>query len=579
MEKRVTGGQLLASTLKTAKVSKVFALHGGHLEAFYKGCAEEGLALVDTRHEAVAGHAAEGYARATGKLGVCVITAGPGFGNAITAIMNAYLDASPVLFIIGAAPLREAETNPLQGGFDQIAVATPISKRAFRITNTERIPDLIAMAIRTSMTGRRGPVVVEVPIDVLHMTVPLSAVTRPAGLFVAPKPAPSLDETRKLLDLLESAERPVIIAGGDARFSGCEAALKAFAESSGIPVFQGKRGYGLLPAEHPLNGHDASNLGALTARAEQGADLVILLGTRLGLFLGGRGNSVIPANAKLVQIYSDAAEIGRIRDVELAVAADSDSTLKALLTASAGKRWPNWKAWSEKVCNLKKELAENFRKVPAETPLGVHPYHAMAEVAQFFGSGAIYAVDGGEAGQWAVNHTVVDGPGRVQTTGYLGALGVAQGYAIGAQVACPSDSVVLVTGDGSLGFQIQEFDSMVRHGLPITTVVLNNEIWGMSLHGQQIMYGEDYSAISRLGGTNYALIAEAFGCYGERVERLSEIIPALERARASGKPACIEIMTDPDVVSPGLVRMLGNVADDGSEIMIPYYENIPKSLG
>lgn len=576
MEKRVTGGKLLASTLKAAKVSKIFALHGGHLEAFYKGCAEEGLSLVDTRHEAVAGHAAEGYARATGELGVCVITAGPGFGNAITAIMNAFLDASPVLFIIGAAPLREAETNPLQGGFDQIAVAKPISKYAFRITNTERIPDLMAMAIRTAMTGRRGPVVVEVPIDVLHMSVPLSVATRPVGLSVAPKPAPSSAESRKFLELLQTAERPVIIAGGDARFSQCEAALKEFAETAGIPVFQGKRGYGLLPAKHPLNGHDATNLGRLSARGEQGADLVILLGTRLGLFLGGRGHSVIPADAKLVQVYSDASEIGRIRNVELGLAADSDSTLRALLAASADMSWPNWKAWSQKACNLKNELAASYLEVPAETPKGVHPYHAMAKVAEFFGSAAIYAVDGGEAGQWAVNHTMVDGPGRVQTTGYLGALGVAQGYAIGAQVACPSDDVVLVTGDGSLGFQIQEFDSMVRHGLPITTVVLNNEIWGMSLHGQQIMYGEGYSAISKLGGSNYASIAEAFGCYGERVERVSEIIPALSRARASGKPACIEVMTDPDIVNPGLVRMLGNVPDDGSETMIPYYENIPK---
>ena len=170
----LTGGDLLARTLREAGVKRIFALHGGHHEALFKGCHEQGIELMDFRHESAAGHAADAYARTTGDLGVCIITAGPGFTNGVSAIANAKLDGSPVLFIIGAPPLREVETNPLQGGIDQIAMARPMTKWAFSIPTTERIPDLTAMAIRKARAGTKGPVVLELPIDVLHMKVPAS---------------------------------------------------------------------------------------------------------------------------------------------------------------------------------------------------------------------------------------------------------------------------------------------------------------------------------------------------------------------------------------------------------------------
>jgi acetolactate synthase-1/2/3 large subunit len=570
--KKIDGGELVARTLRQAGVTKVFALHGGHLESFYRGCASNELHLVDTRHEASAGNAAEAYARVTGELGVCVVTAGPGFANALPAILNAYVDASPTLFLIGAAPLREAETNALQGGFDQVAIARPAAKWALTITNTERIPDLLASAVRRAMTGRRGPVVVELPIDVLHMVVPEERVSMPTGLLVRPRPAPSPQEIDDLIDRLVKAKRPVIIVGGDARFSDCGAALAAFAEQSGIPVFASKRGLGLLSAGHCCDAHEAANLGQLAALGQSGPDLVILAGTRLGLFLGGRGTTILPADAVLVQIYSDAAEIGRLREIQLPICADTRAFFEALLSASIDVRWPDWKAWTEVAVGLQNRHAA-YPEV--ESPNGIHPYHAMRVVADVVGKEAVYAIDGGEAGQWAVQLARTSGPGRIITTGYFGGLGVGSGYAIGAQVAAPGRRVILVTGDGSFGFHLQELDTMLRHNLPIVVVILNNGIWGMSLHGQQIMYGKNYSSISILGERHYAAIAAAFGCYAERVMRYADIGPAMERALASGKPACIEIMTDGTVVSPGLVRMLGDASDDGKHIVIPYYENIP----
>lgn len=285
-----------------------------------------------------------------------------------------------------------------------------------------------------------------------------------------------------------------------------------------------------------------------------------------------RGGSIVPRDAKLIEVHSDAGEIGRIRDVTLGIAADVGATLEALTAAAGDARWPDWSAWAAQATSMKDLQWEFYRET--ETPGGIHPFHAAAEVCRVAGREVIYVVDGGEAGIWGGAHARVNGPGRYLGTGYLGCLGVGPGFSIGAQIACPDRRVVQITGDGAMGFHIQEFDTMVRRKLPIVTAVLNNQVWGMSIHGQQIMYGKDYSAISKLGDTRYADIAVAFGCHGETVTRYKEIASAMERALASGKPACLDIRVDAEVVHPGTVAALG-AHGKADEIMIPYYENIP----
>jgi len=208
-------------------------------------------------------------------------------------------------------------------------------------------------------------------------------------------------------------------------------------------------------------------------------------------------------------------------------------------------------------------------------PGGIHPKHAVAAALAECGPTGAYAFDGGEAASWATDAVQVDGPGRVLSHGYLGCLGIGPGFAIGLQTAFPDRRVVHVTGDGAMGFHIQEFDTMVRHNLPIVTVVLNNRVWGMSIHGQQIMFGPNYNVITQLGDTHYADVAAAFGCLGQRVTELAEIAPAMRRALASRRPACIEILTDPDVIHPVTLSMLGKPIEGSGEVIIPYYENLP----
>lgn len=573
MGQRVNGGQLLARTLKAVGVKRAFALHGGHLEALLKGCVEEGIELTDFRHESAAGHAADAYARATGELGVCIITAGPGFTNGISAMTNAKLDGSPVLFIVGAPPLREVETNPLQGGIDQVAMARPATKWACSIPATERIADLTAMAVRKAMTGPRGSVLLEVPIDVLHMSVDAARAQPPAGVTVRPHPAPSPDEARALAELLLAAKRPVLVAGTEAANMATAEALRALTATLPLPVFTKSQAAGLLPAGHPCDGGAAGNLALLPMIGVESPDLVILLGGKLGLLLGGRSGAIVPHAAKLAQIHGDAAEIGRIRDVDLAIAADCAETVKALDAALAGRAPAGLAEWRARALGASGLFATMFPD--AETGQGIHPWHAAQAVAEMAGPDALYVFDGGEAASWGGAAAQVNSPASVLSHGYLGCLGIGPGFAIGAQLAFPERRVVHLTGDGALGFHIQEFDTMARHRLPVVNVVLNNQVWGMSIHGQQIMFGGNYNVITKLEGTNYADIARAFGLHSERVARFADLAPALERAFACGGPAFIEVMTDADVVHPVTVSMLGQIAAGSDDVLIPYYENIP----
>lgn len=573
------GGELLARTLVAAGVRDVFALHGGHLESFFQGCINNGIHLLDTRHEAAAGHAADGYARSTGKLGVCAVTAGPGFANVMTAVVNAQLDASPVLFLVGAPPLREAETNPLQGGFDQIAVATPACKWAHRITNTERIPVLVAQAVRVATTGRPGVVVLELPVDVLHTAVDERNVWPAAGMPRAtPRPAPSPVEANRVIDFLWGAKRPAIMIGGGARFADCGPALTRFIERTGIPVVSNTRARGILAPEHPLNAGSFGSLGAVKAIRQMAADRVLVVGARLGLLTGGRNPGMLAADVRIAQVDIEPEEIGRVRDVEIAIAADASSAFDALTEAAAKADWPDWHEWSSALVALKHFDAMQFGGADgAKTP--IHPYlaaKAVVETVQNKVREPIFILDGGEAGSWAEYHVRPSRPGSVLGHGYLGCLGIGPGMAIGAQRAFPERRVVQVTGDGSIGFHIQEFDTMVRHGLPIVTVILNNLVWGMSLHGQDVMYGRNRRAITELRDTAYDDVARAFGCYAERVETLAELAQAMERALSAGRPACLNVMVDAEIILPATLALLGGAGDTGTkEIVIPYYENIP----
>ncbi len=569
---RLNGGTLLARTLAEA-TEVVFALHGGHLDSFFKGCVDEGVELLDFRHEAAAINAADGYARVTGGLGVAAVTSGPGFSNGFAGITNAYADGVPLLVVVGAPPLREVETRELQGGIDQIAALAPVTKWAHRITTPERIPDLVGLAVRHALSGRPGPVVLELPIDVAFTPVD-EAHLKPAGHpRIGTRPGPGRQALADALELLEGAERPVVIVGEGSLWWQDRGVLAEFAETTGIPVLSGGPASRGLAGGHPLNGGGPATLVALRMSGGGSPDVVMLVGYPLSLFSGGRPGAVVPADAKLIQVDAEAVEIGRLAPVDVAVQADGAETLAALLAVHEGP-WADRSEWAQKVVGASGLLDFQFADTPREVDGRIHPYHAAREVMAALDPGTVVVADGGETAGWANSALSAAQPEIVLNPGYQGHLGIGQGISIGAQRAEPGRRVVQVTGDGAIGFHIQELDTMVRHGLPVVTVVLSNDTWGMSIHGQDVIFGKGNDIISRLAPTAYEKVAEAFGAHGERVEKVDEVGPAVRRALDSGRPALVNVVISNEAVHPMTTSMLGDV-DATDEIVVPYYQNIP----
>jgi acetolactate synthase-1/2/3 large subunit len=564
------GGELVARTLAAAGVRHAFGIHGGHLDSMLIEMTRLGIALVDTRHEAAAGNAAEGYARVTGGLGVAFATAGPGFANIYAAIANAHADRIPVLVLTSSPPQRETQLNVLQGAIDQMAAAAPITRFAHRVTTAARVPDLVALAIRHATCGVPGPVVLELPIDVMFRPVPEETAST-AWLERPEPPGPSVHAVDRAAELIATAQRPVIVLGGGAAVSpGMTEALTGFLDRTHIPVVTSSWSTGTLPAGHPCLLGGPGELAALPFLA-QAPDLVLLIGTRRGISLGGRTDSAIPASAAVVHVDLDGVEPGRIGSVDLAVRSDAAEFVRRLTAAGITGDWSDWNTRTKAAQGAHALLYTDVEPITASGRM--HPWIAAREVTRALDSDGIGIFDGGELAGWVSLFAAGRRPGSWFGLGAMGGLGVGPGFAIGAATARPDARTVLMSGDGAIGFHLQELNTMVRHRLPITVVVFNNMGWGMSLHGQQALYGEATRVAVDLPDTRYDRIAESFGLYAERVAKPEEIGAAMARARASGGPALLDLAIAPEIIHPMMERMMQPVPEGHTRV--PYYETIP----
>jgi acetolactate synthase I/II/III large subunit len=548
----ITGGEVLVRTLLKANVTNIFGLHGAHLETIFQSCREHHIPITDTRHEVAAGHAAEGYARATRGLGVAMVTAGPGFTNVVTSIANAYLDRTPVLYLSGSAGLRDAETNTLQAGIDQVAVATPITKWAHRITVTQDIPRLVAEAIRLATCSPTGPVLLDLPADVLGAPVDEASLAIPEKVLLdaSSASAPQAKAIDEALQLLASASRPVIMVGAGAYMSGVGAKeFREFVEATGIPVFSDFQAHGLLPSNHPLYGGTFHKMADLSA-PDQRPDVILALGVRFGLFTLGTNDLVVPHAAKIIHAEIDPKEIGRIRQVAIPIVAEPRETLRALNAHTKTQSWPDRKKWQQTIREAKTERCKRLQKDMDRTELPMHPLQAVSAIVGNINDDAIIVGDGAEAYHWMNEVIHQNHPGTYITHGFLGAVGFGLGLALGAQVANPKRQVLCLVGDGAIGFTIAEFDTMVRHKLPIVAVVMNNHSWAASQHFQEIVSGASHLIGTELRDANYHEVAAAFGCHAQRVTEAKDLGPAIKAAFASGKPACINVSIDVAPIPP-----------------------------
>ncbi len=432
------------------------------------------------------------------------------------------------------------------------------------------MPDLVALAIRHATCGVPGPVVLELPIDVMFRPVAEETVST-AWLERPEPPGPSVRAVDRTAELLAAAQRPVIVVGGGAAASpGMTEALTGFLDRTHIPVITSSWSTGTLPAGHPCLLGGPGELVALPLLAEA-PDLVLLVGTRRGISLGGRTGSSIPESATIVHVDIDGVEPGRIGSVGLAVRSDAAEFIRRLSAAGITGDWAEWNARTKAAQGAHALLYADAEPITASGRM--HPWFAAREVTAALDADSIGIFDGGELSGWVSLFARGSRPASWFGLGAMGGLGVGPGFAIGAATARPDARTVLMCGDGAIGFHLQELNTMKRHGLPVTVVVFNNLGWGMSLHGQQALYGEDTRVVVDLPDTRYYRIAEAFGLYGERVGKPEEIGAAMARARATGGPALLDLAIAPEVVHPMMAQMQQPVPEGHTRV--PYYETIP----
>ncbi len=531
-----TGAQLLVRMLKQEGVKHLFTLSGLHIAPIYAACVEEGIQVIDTRHEQAAAHAADASARLTRSIGVACVTAGPGVTDALTGIANAFAASSPVLLLGGAAPTFNAGRGSLQE-MEQVDLFTRITKWSDRIPAPDRVTTYMAKAFRTMMTGRMGPVFLEVPWDVLSNGCEDESL--PTGYRTRARSPGDPAYVAKALALFERAEKPAIIAGSSIWWDDASEALAAFAAKAGAPVYLNGSGRGCLPDDHPLFFTQTRK----EALAE--ADVVLICGTPLDFRLGyGAG---IGAEATLVQVDGDPLEIGRNRHVEIGILGDSRSVLQQLESGLSRKEGPN-ASWLAELRARETKKSQKQAVFEASDQVPVHHFRLareLANVARAAGD-SIFVADGGNWVAIAAKVIGLRGAGRWLDPGPLGCLGVGAPFAIAAKLLHPDKPVFVIQGDGSFGLNGFDFETALRFKLPMVCVVGNDAAWGQIRLPQVQFHGAEFSPGTLLAPTRYDKVVEALGGYGELVTEPSQIRGALERALASNTVACVNVMIDPD---------------------------------
>jgi acetolactate synthase I/II/III large subunit len=528
------GGKLVAQALKSRGVDHLFTLSGGHLFSIYDGCKAEGIELVDVRHEQTAAFAAEGIAKATRRVGVAALTAGPGVTNGISAIAGAQANNSPICVLGGRAPEMRWGSGSLQE-IDHLPFVSPLVKSAETVKDPAQIAPVTAAALDRAAAAPSGPTFVDYPLDVVFTEGELELPSVPeAG---EAQPAEGVEEAAALL---AAAERPAIMAGTGLYWGRGEEELRRLAEAIGIPVFLNGLGRGCLPADHEMA------FSRARSTALKGADVALVVGVPMDFRLGFGGR--FGEETKIIRLDVAANALTRNRTPDVDLVGDVRATLAALREA-AGVEGPGTRPWLEQLRNVEteKRAAEQAELDEERSPL--HPVRVYRELNEVLDRDAIVVGDGGDFVSYAGRFIETYEPGCWMDPGPFGCLGAGPGQAIGAKVAHPNRQVCLLLGDGAFGFAGIEFDTMARHGLDVVGVMGNNGIWGLEHHPMQFLYG--YSVAAKLQPeTRYDELVETLGCDGILVREPAELKPALERAFASGRPTLVNVLTDPAVAYP-----------------------------
>ncbi|MFC1919497.1 thiamine pyrophosphate-binding protein [Chloroflexota bacterium] len=547
---KVNGGRLVIEGLKQEGLKYLFTLSGNQIEPILDAVIDSGIKLIDVRHEQAAVHMADAMARLTGEPSAVTVTAGPGIANTIPGMAVAYHSASPVLLVTGQASFAEADTSQLQET-PQVSLMEPVTKWAGTCRQTGRIPEYISIAFRHACSGRKGPVFLEIPNDIMDADVEEEKVTYPIKYRTDSRPQGQKEQIDEAVDILLNAERPVVLAGGGVWWSRASMELIKFIESFNIPlILSSGMARGLVPEDHPLYVGSVKVVGAPRVITRE-ADVVLSLGARLNGWKSRGRPPVFRMDQKWIQVDIDPLEIGRNRPVEVGILGDIQMVLKQMIGVlnSKGKERSD-QSWVKKCQEVAAARWETAQQVPQSTSGLIHPLHLCKGIREYLNKDAVIVVDGGDIAEFAVDSLRSYHPGHWLDASGLGMIGAGIPFGIGSKLAKPDKQVLVLTGDGSFGFNCMEFDTAIRHNIPVVVVVANDAAWGMVKHAQEGIRGFDRVIGSELRLTRYDKVVEALGGHGAYVEKPEELAPALEKAFASGLPACINVKVDPTIASP-----------------------------
>ena len=548
----ISGGHLVAKALKNEGVDTIFTLCGGHIIDIYDGCLDEGIRIVDVRHEQTAAHAADGYARQTGKLGCVVTTAGPGCTNAMTGIATAFRSESPVLHIGGQSSLMQHKMGSLQD-LPHVEMMTPITKFAAGVMSTERVADMISMAARECFSGAYGPSYLEIPRDVLDKEIPVETATipKPGHYRASVKSIGDPDDIKKLGDILMNSKSPAMLVGSQVFMSRGHQAAIDLSRSLNIALYMNGASRGILPPGDP------HYFNRTRSSAFKKADVIVIAGTPFD-FRMGYGKR-ISNDATLIHIDQDYRTVGKNRDISIGLAGDPGAILEAVhkeVASNKKKGSENRKSWLDELRSEEIERTEKLMPMFKSEESPIHPYRLAWEINEFLTEETIYIGDGGDIVTISAQAVQPRSPGNWMDPGALGSLGVGTGFAMAAGLANPDKEVVCLYGDGSFGMTVFDMETANRFGAPYIAIVGNNSHMNQIRYGQITKYGEERGNIgNKLGDVPFSGFAEMLGGYGAEIREPQEIQPALQKARESvkstGKSAVINVWVNPDEYAPG----------------------------
>jgi len=533
---QIHGGRIVAKALKAEGVPYVFTLSGGHIMAIYDGCIDEGIRVIDVRHEQTAAHAAEGWARVTGQPGVAVVTAGPGLTDAVTGVANARRADIPMLIFGGQGPRRFADMGSLQD-MNHVELMRPLTKWAVSVPEGHRLAEYVSMAFRVATTNVPGPVYLEMPLDQLFAAYEEGQVVfakqyrTEAGISGDPV------YVERAFELLRKAQRPVALVGSQLRWSKRREAYPVFAETFGMPIYVNGLGRGSLPPGNPY-------FFSLTRKeALRQADVILIFGTPLDFRLGYGRESHLNPSAAFIQVDLNGSEIGHNRAIDVGLIGDTGLVMQQLTecAVSEGFNATMVKPWLDEMRRREQQKWDQMRAEMESDAEPINPLRACKEIADVLTKDTIVVGDGGDFVATAASILPIYEQGHWLDPGPLGTLGVGPGYAIAAKLAKPRSPVLIVYGDGSFGLHGLEFEAMVRQKIAVVGVVGNDAGWTQIRRGQVRLYGVERAVATALSHTRYDRVVEALGGHGEYVERPEQIRPALERALGAGKPALVNI--------------------------------------